>query len=147
MQLLRLILVYSKENAFNCLKTMMPWRSWSLNLTQMSCSPTCWLSSGQPGRSHTERQEEGKPEWAPESRHSSGRRGETQSSKARLRQHLPFACCPVERRPPTPRETVRQLPAAELQTYKQEEGKNQSEPIEFRRQKSGGGRTKNQQRL
>lgn len=76
--------------------------------------PTCGLSGGQPGRSDAQRQEEGKPEVAPQSRHSSGRRGEAQSSEARLRQHPPFACCPAERRPPTPQEAIRQLPATDL---------------------------------
>lgn len=102
--------------------------------------PTCGLSGGQPGRSDAQRQEEEKPEAAPQSRHSSGRRGETQSSKARLRQHPPFACCPAERRPPTPQEAIRQLPAADLSdkheghsqgSHQHENLQNQEKTLEY----------------
>lgn len=98
---------YCSENCFKMLQTLLQ----QLRVEQVLWCfyPTCGLSGGQPGRSDAERQEEEKPEWAPQSRHSSGRRGETQSSEARLRQHPPFACCPAEGRPPTPQEAIQQL--------------------------------------
>lgn len=78
---------------------------------------TCGLSRGQPGRSDAERQEQREPERAPQSRHSSGRRGETQSSEARLRQHPPCACCPAERPAAgRPQKSVQQqLPVTDLE--------------------------------
>lgn len=71
--------------------------------------PTCGLSRGQRGRSDAHGQQERQPERAPQGRHSSAGRGGTRSSEARLRRHPPIACCPAERRPRTPRETVPQV--------------------------------------
>lgn len=92
------------------------WKSFFLFLT-------CGLCGGQPRRSDAERQEEGEPERAPQNPHSSGRHGDTQSSEARLglRRHPPFACCPAERRPPTPLENIQQLleNRAEEKSWKQ----------------------------
>lgn len=93
-----------------------------IHTVALALCPTCGLSSGQPGWSDAEGQEEEQPEQAPESRHSSEWRGEAQSSEARLRQHPPFACCPAERRPLMPQEAIQQLPAADLQHKDKHEG-------------------------